>query len=60
MPQHAPIRAKPDYFIPIQSGDITLICLAVSQLNAFNPFYRFVEPQRYRMYFDPKHRRALW
>ncbi len=27
----------------------------VQQRNAFKPFYRFVELERYRMYFDPKH-----
>jgi DUF1680 family protein len=32
----------------------------VSQRNAFKPFYRFVELERYRMYFDSKHRRVLW
>ncbi len=32
----------------------------VQQRNAFKPFYRFVELERYRMYFDPKLRRVLW
>jgi len=32
----------------------------VQQRNAFKPFYRFVELERYRMYFDPRHRRVLW
>jgi DUF1680 family protein len=32
----------------------------VQQRNGFKPFYRFVELERYRMYFDPKHRRVLW
>jgi hypothetical protein len=32
----------------------------VQQRNAFKPFYSFVELERYRMYFDPLHRRVLW
>jgi len=32
----------------------------VQQRNAFKPFYRFVELERYRMYFDARHRRVLW
>jgi uncharacterized protein len=32
----------------------------VQQRNAFKPFYRFAELERYRMYFDPKLRRVLW
>jgi DUF1680 family protein len=32
----------------------------VSQRNAFKPFYSFAELERYRMYFDSKHRRVLW
>lgn len=32
----------------------------VSQRNAFKPYYRFVELERYRMYFDARHRRVLW
>jgi DUF1680 family protein len=32
----------------------------VQQRNAFKPFYSFLELERYRMYFDPKHRRVLW
>jgi DUF1680 family protein len=32
----------------------------VSQRNAFKPFYEFTELERYRMYFDSKHRRVLW
>jgi DUF1680 family protein len=30
------------------------------QRNAFKPFYRFTELERYRMYFDSRHRRVLW
>jgi uncharacterized protein len=32
----------------------------VQQRNAFKPFYSFAELERYRMYFDSKHRRTLW
>ena len=32
----------------------------VQQRNAFKPFYSFVELERYRMYFDSRHRRVLW
>jgi DUF1680 family protein len=32
----------------------------VQQRNAFKPFYSFAELERYRMYFDSKHRRVLW
>jgi hypothetical protein len=32
----------------------------VQQRNAFKPFYRFAELERYRMYFDPRLRRVLW
>jgi uncharacterized protein len=32
----------------------------VQQRNAFKPFYSFTELERYRMYFDSKHRRVLW
>jgi DUF1680 family protein len=32
----------------------------VQQRNAFKPFYRFAELERYRMYFDSRHRRVLW
>lgn len=32
----------------------------VEQRNAFKPFYSFVELERYRMYFDSRHRRVLW
>ena len=31
-----------------------------SQRNAFKPFYRFTELERYRMYFDSASRRVLW
>ncbi|MGD0782985.1 MAG: hypothetical protein ABSA30_09035, partial [Candidatus Aminicenantales bacterium] len=30
------------------------------QRNAFKPYYRFVELERHRMYFDPQQRRVLW
>jgi len=32
----------------------------VQQRNAFKPFYSFAELERYRMYFDSRHRRVLW
>jgi len=32
----------------------------VQQRNAFRPFYTFAELERYRMYFDSRHRRVLW
>jgi DUF1680 family protein len=32
----------------------------VQQRNAFKPFYAFAELERYRMYFDSRHRRTLW
>ena len=32
----------------------------VQQRNAFRPYYSFLELERYRMYFDSKHRRVLW
>jgi DUF1680 family protein len=32
----------------------------VQQRNAFRPFYTFNELERYRMYFDSRHRRVLW
>jgi len=32
----------------------------VQQRNAFKPFYAFTELERYRMYFDARHRRVLW
>jgi len=32
----------------------------VQQRNAFKPFYRFAELERYRMYYDSRHRRVLW
>jgi DUF1680 family protein len=32
----------------------------VQQRNAFKPYYSFAELERYRMYFDARHRRVLW